>query len=207
MQWLTDRIEKESAVIKKAPLAFFSGLICAAALIAMALTFCINTFYSERIEILNASLESYKIRLEGATPEEAQKRILSLERKLKDKEARDPTRIACVSPDIDNLCDHPTPPDKPYTDLGTAQFMIKQSETIDKCRALLNKPVATHLITALPPASIMTPPSIPSFIGEIEYHLEKGVVNSHALIDLAEEADITRLKLEACQSFIKKTSE
>jgi len=50
---------------------------------------------------------------------------------------------ACASPfvvnDVNNECDHPNKPDKPYTDTKVAGLIVDQSKAIDKCKALLGK--------------------------------------------------------------------
>ena len=50
-------------------------------------------------------------------------------------------RSGVVANDPNNECDHPTKPEKPYTDAGVGLYITAQGQAIDVCRALLgNKP-------------------------------------------------------------------
>lgn len=54
-------------------------------------------------------------------------------------------RNEVVANDPQDKCDHPPPPDKPYTDRKAAIFITEQSQAIDTCRALLGHAPSLNL--------------------------------------------------------------
>jgi hypothetical protein len=103
-QWILDRIRENLRVIKEAPEAVVFLTLAVGAL----LYFSIDKLYNERfatmtnrIAFLDDRLRDYRERLSGATPEDAERKIASLAKKLDDAEKqinilKDPPR----DPDI-----------------------------------------------------------------------------------------------------------
>jgi uncharacterized coiled-coil protein SlyX len=94
LQQLIELIAKEWAVISQAPVTFLSAAVMVGFLVWLALRSAFELRIANlesTIKLKDETLDNYRAKLDGATPEEAQKRIAAMERQI--QALHDPRRL------------------------------------------------------------------------------------------------------------------